>query len=85
MRPTSTPKHLKEGIIRLFIKKKFNRSLHAENTSGSTVDEKTSSGEGITPIAKRNRCMSQKSESSLNNVTMLTVNGTVLLMYMWTC
>jgi hypothetical protein len=39
MRPTHTPKHLKEGIIRLFIEKKFNRSLHIENTSGSTVDE----------------------------------------------
>jgi hypothetical protein len=57
----------------LFIKKKFNRSLHVENTSGSTIDEKTSSGESITPIAKRNRCMSQKSESSLNNMTMLGV------------
>jgi hypothetical protein len=85
MRPASTPKHLKEGIIRLFIKKKFNMSLHVENTSGSTVDEKTSSGECLTPIAKRNRCMSQKSESSLKNMTMLMFNETVLLMCMWTC
>jgi hypothetical protein len=74
MRPASTPKHLKEGIIRLFFKKKFNRRLHVENTSGSTIDEKASSGEGITPIAKRNRCMSQKSESSLYNMTMLMFN-----------
>jgi hypothetical protein len=52
MRPASTPKHLKEGIIRLFMKKKFNRNLYVENTSGSTVDEKTDSGEGITPKQK---------------------------------
>jgi hypothetical protein len=85
MRPARTPKHLKEGIIRLFIEKKFNRSLHIENTSGSTVDEKTGSREGITPKTKRNRCMGQKSESSLNNMTMLTFNGTILLMCVWTC
>jgi hypothetical protein len=60
MRPTSTPKHLKEDIIRLFIEKKFNRSLHVKNTSGCTVDEKTGSREGITPKMKRNRCMGQK-------------------------
>jgi hypothetical protein len=47
MRLASTPKHLKKCIIRLFIKKKFNRSLHVENTSGSTVDEKIGSSEGI--------------------------------------
>jgi hypothetical protein len=40
MRPASTRKHLKEGIIRLFAKEKFSRSLHVENTSGSTVDKK---------------------------------------------
>jgi hypothetical protein len=34
------------------MKKKFNRNLHVENTSGSTVDEKIGSGEGITPKRK---------------------------------
>jgi hypothetical protein len=85
MRPTRTPKHLKKGIISLFIEKKFNRSLHIENTSGSTLDEKTGSRGGITPKTKRNRCTGQKSEFSLNNMAMLTFKRTILLMCVWTC
>ena len=85
MRPASTPKNFKESITGLFIKEKFKGSLHVENTCGSTVDKKTSSGKSITPKPKRNRCMGQKSETSLNNMTMLTFDGTILLMSMWTC
>ena len=72
MGPASTPKHLEKGVVRLFIKENFNGSLHIQNTSGSTIDEKTCSGESITPKTKRNRCMGQKSQTSFNNVTMLT-------------
>ena len=72
MWPASTPKNLKEGIIRLFIKENFNGSLHIQNTSGGAVYEKTCSGKSITPEAKRNRCMGQKIKTSFNNVTMLT-------------
>ena len=57
MGPASTPKHLEKGVVRLFIKENFNGSLHIQNTSGSTIDEKTCSGESITPKTKRNRCM----------------------------
>jgi hypothetical protein len=72
MRLASTAKHLKKGIVRLFMKQELNRGLHIKNTCGYTVDEKTCSGESITPKPKRNRCMSQKSETSFNNMTMLT-------------
>ena len=72
MGPASTPKHLEKGVVRLFIKENFNGSLHIQNTSGSTIDEKTCSGESITPKTKRNRCMGQKSKTSFNNMTMLT-------------
>ena len=71
MRPASGPKNLEESVIRLFIKENFNGSLHVQNTSGSMVDEKTCSGEGITPKLKPNRCMGQKSKTSFNNVMML--------------
>ena len=40
MGPASTPKHLEEGVVWLFIKKNFNGSLHVQNMSGSTVDKK---------------------------------------------
>jgi hypothetical protein len=33
---------------------------------------------------KRDRCMSKKSETSFNDVMMLTFSSTVLLMCMWT-
>ena len=85
MRPTSTPKYFKTGIVRLFIKEKFNGSLHVKNTCGSTIDKKACSGKSITPKPERNQCMGQKSETSLDNVAMLTFDGTVLLMSMWTC
>ena len=85
MWPTSTPKNLKEGIIRLFIKENFNGSLHIQNTSGGAVYVQTCSGKSITPEPKRNRCMGQKSKTSFNNVTMLTFHRTILLMCMWTC
>ena len=54
MWPASAPKDLKKGIIRLFIKENLNGSLHIQDTSGSTVYEKTCSGESITPESKRN-------------------------------
>ena len=85
MWPASTPKNLKKCIIRLFIKENLNGSLHVQNTSGTTIYEKTCSGESITPESERNRCMGQKSKTSFNNVTMLTFHRTILLMCMWTC
>ena len=72
MGPSSTPKHLEKGVVRLFIKENFNGRLHIQNTSRSTVDERACSDERITPKPKRNRCMVQKSKTSSNNVTMLT-------------
>ena len=57
----STPKNLEKGVFRLFIKANINGSLHVQNTSGSTVYEKTCSGESITPKPKWNRYMGQKS------------------------
>jgi hypothetical protein len=53
MRPTSTTKDLKEGIIRCFMKKFLKRGVHRENMCGQPIYEETSSGKGITPKVKR--------------------------------
>jgi hypothetical protein len=74
MWPTRTTKNLEEGVVWQFIKKKLKWSFHREHTSGSTVDEKTSSGEIITPKTKRKRCMCQKGKTTFNYVSMLTLN-----------
>jgi hypothetical protein len=84
MRPASTTKNFEKRVVRKFLKQKLKRCFHVEHTSGCSVEQKTSSGKSIAPKAKRHSGMSKKSEASLNDVTVLALNRTVLLMCMRT-
>jgi hypothetical protein len=77
--PTRTPKDLEEGVIRNFTQQTFKRSLHINNSSRYAINEETSSGEGITPIAKRKRCMGKKGNACFNNVAVLALSTAILL------
>jgi hypothetical protein len=84
VRPTSTTKHLKKGVVRYFLKKNFKRSFHINNTCRKPIYQKTGRGKSITPKPKRNRCMRKQSKTSFNQVTMLSFSSTILLICMWT-
>jgi hypothetical protein len=83
VRPTRTTKNFKEHIIREFLEQELKGCLHIEKPSWSSIDQKTRSGKSITPKEKRHRCMSKKCEASFNDVAVLALNRTVLLMCMW--
>jgi hypothetical protein len=51
MRPTSTTKHLKKGVVRCFLEKTLKRSFHIDCATREPVDEKTGSSKSITPVA----------------------------------
>jgi hypothetical protein len=83
VKPTRTTKNLEERIIREFLEQELKGCLHIKEPSGISINQKTRSGKGITPKAKRHRCMSKKCEASFNDVAVLALNRTVLLMCMW--
>ena len=58
VRPISTTKIFKKGVIGCLAEKFLKWSLHIKNTSRKPVYEKTGSGKSITPKPKRNRAMS---------------------------
>ena len=51
MRPASTPKYLKKGVVRCFIKKSLKRSFHLNGATRKPIDEKTGCSKSIIPIA----------------------------------
>jgi hypothetical protein len=53
VRPTSTTKHLEEGVVRELIQQEFKRRFHVEETCRKSVYEKTGCGKSITPKPKR--------------------------------
>jgi hypothetical protein len=85
MRPTSTTKDFKKSVVRRFIEELFNRCFHIEYTSRHAIYEETSCKESITPIAKWNRRMSEKSKTSFHYMTVLAFTSPILLMSMRTC
>jgi hypothetical protein len=50
MRPTSTSKDFKEGIVKSLMKKTLKWCLHVNGATRKPVYQKTSSGESIIPI-----------------------------------
>ena len=84
VRPTRTTKHFEERIVRNFLKKELKWCFHLEDMSGEPINQETSCEEGITPKLKGHRCMSKKSKTSFNQVTVFALSNTVLLMCMWT-
>jgi hypothetical protein len=85
MRPTSTAKHFKKGVIRRLVEQLFYWSFHMEYMSRHTINEKACRKESITPISKRHRCMSKQGETSFDNMAMLAFSSTILLMSMRAC
>ena len=52
MRPTSTPKHFEESIVRCIMQQFFNGCIHIENTSRQPIYKKTGCMKSITPKMK---------------------------------
>jgi hypothetical protein len=84
MRPASTTKNFEKRVVGKFLKQKFKRCLHVEYSSGCSVNQEIGSGKSIIPKTKRHSGMSKKCEASLNDVMVLALNRTILLMCMRT-
>ena len=82
--PTRATKGFKKRVIRSGVEQFFERRLILKNWSGKTINEITCRLKGIIPISKRHARMREKSQTCFHNVTMLTFNGTILLMSMRT-
>ena len=71
-------------IIRFLFGEKFERCEVVYDMTRHSVNEIGSGKNGFIPKPFRHRGMSEKAKGSLDKMTVFTLNGTVLLVGVWT-
>lgn len=82
--PTCTPKSPKKIIVGFLSKKLFNRCKKIKDLTRQTINEKGGCGKSLIPKLQRHQCISKKGKAKLNNMSMLMLGRTILLMCMRT-
>lgn len=80
MRITSGPKNPKDGVVGMFVKKEKIRGDAACDRTGQTIYEVDSSLKCISPVKLRQGSRGEKGKASFDNMSMLALNRTLLLM-----
>ena len=82
VRLRSTPKNFKKIVIWSFIIKKFKKGFDMCDKRGEPINQVSGSEKSFIPIFLRNRGRRKKMNTNFNNVTVLSLNRSILLMCM---
>ena len=83
VRPAGTPKDFEKGVVGCVSKETHERCRIINDRTRQAIDQVASCTKRFIPIFQRNMGVSEKGKTHLNYVTMLALNGTVLLVGMW--